>query len=76
MDGFYISGEPDTITYAALKIGFLRRPEITQDWNDPNYDEAKLRYYDKSDPMLHVTFNQVDMDSGDFNRVTRVYDVK
>ena len=46
MEGFYISGEPDTISYAGLVIGLLRSPKLQIDWRKPDYDENKVRFYE------------------------------
>ena len=76
MQDMYISGEPGTITEASIMIGFVYHPDLITDWRIDGYDQSKLQFYSSTNPMIHVSFNQVDMRTGLFSRVIRVIDAK
>ena len=73
MEALYITGDPDTNSEASLVIAFEKHPNIVTDKEHPDYNEDLDKYYFYSLPAIHVNFNQVDMKTGTFQRVTRTF---
>ena len=73
MEALYIAGDSDTNSEASLVIAFEKHPNIVTDKEHPDYNEDLDKYYYSSIPVIHVNFNQVDMKTGTFQRVTRIF---
>ena len=79
MSELYLAGEPLTDFEASLMITF-DFTFIQQNEDDPDYDEEAISQYQQtyslSEPMLHVTFNQVDIENGRLVQITKVLPIK
>ena len=71
----YIAGEPGTYSEASIVIGYEIHPNISTDENSPDYDIDKHYYYYYNNPFLHITYNQLQIRSGTFQKVDKIFEV-
>ena len=73
MEAFYITGDPEKNSEGSLVIGFEKHPDIVTWPKHADYDKDLDDYIIDSAPTIHINFNQVDMKTGTFQRVTRTF---
>ena len=74
LENLYIAGEPNTNSEASLIVSYWIKDALRND-EHADYNDAYFKKLDEMELMLHVSFNQVDMSTGGFNRVIRGIDM-